>query len=80
MLSAAEHLKRDVLELDAEVLGHRTSGSQDRDVLKHRLATIAQARRLDGGDLQAAAQLVDDQVARASPSMSSAIMSRGLPA
>ena len=44
-LGAAEHLKRDVLELDAEILGDRTPGSQDRDVLKHRLATIAKARR-----------------------------------
>ena len=34
---------------------------EDRDVLEHRLAAIAEARRLDGRDLQAAAQLVDDQ-------------------
>ena len=31
------------------------------DVLEHRLAAIAEARRLDGRDLEAAAQLVDDQ-------------------
>jgi hypothetical protein len=39
---------------------HLAAG-QDRDVLQHRLAAIAEARRLDGRDLQAAAQLVDDQ-------------------
>ena len=34
---------------------------QDRDVLQHGLAAIAKARRLHGRDLEAAAQLVDDQ-------------------
>ena len=33
----------------------------DRDVLEHGLAAIAEARRLDGRDLQRAAQLVDDE-------------------
>jgi hypothetical protein len=37
------------------------AAGQDRDVFEHRLATIAEARRLDGRDLQAAAQLVDHQ-------------------
>ena len=60
-LGPAEHLKRHVLELDAEVLGDHRAAGQDRDVLEHRLAAIAEARRLDGRDLQAAAQLVDDQ-------------------
>ena len=31
------------------------------DVLEHLLAAIAEARRLDGADLERAAQLVDDQ-------------------
>ena len=34
---------------------------QDGDVLQHGLAAIAEARRLDGRDLKAAAQLVDDE-------------------
>src|SRR3546814_5423758 len=34
---------------------------QDGDVLQHGLAAIAEARSLDRSDLQAAAQLVDDQ-------------------
>ena len=60
-LGAAEHVERDVLELDAEVFGDRLAAGQDRDVLEHRLAAIAEARRLDGRDLEAAAQLVDDE-------------------
>ena len=50
-----------VLELDAEVLGDRLAAGQDGDVFEHRLAAIAVAGRLDGGDLQRAAQLVDDE-------------------
>ena len=34
---------------------------EDRDVFEHRLAAIAEARRLDRGGLQRAAQLVDDE-------------------
>ena len=60
-LGLAEHVERDVLELDAEVLADHLAAGQDRDVLEHRLAAIAEARRLDRRDLEAAAQLVDDQ-------------------
>ncbi len=60
-LGAAEHVERHVLELDAEVLGDRLAAGQDGDVLEHGLAAVAEARRLDGRDLQAAAQLVDDE-------------------
>ena len=60
-LGAPEHVERDVLELDAEILGDHLAGGEDRDVFQHGLAAIAEARRLDGRDLQAAAQLVDDQ-------------------
>lgn len=38
-----------------------TAAGQDRDVLQHGLATVTKARRLDGGDLQATAQLVDHE-------------------
>ena len=51
----------DVLELDAEVLADQLAAGQDGDVLEHRLAAIAEARRLDRRDLQAAAQLVDHE-------------------
>ena len=61
LLGAAEHRERDVLQLDAEIFRDRLAAGQDRDVLQHGLAAIAEARRLDGGDLEAAAQAVDDQ-------------------
>jgi hypothetical protein len=48
LLGLAEVLDLDVLELDAEVLGDRASAGQRRDVFEHRLAAIAEARRLDG--------------------------------
>ena len=54
-------LQRDVLELDAEILGDDGAARYGGNVLEHGLATIAEARSLDGGDLQAAAQLVDDK-------------------
>ena len=60
-LGLAQHVERDVLELDAEVLADHLAAGEDGDVLQHGLAAIAEARRLDGRDLQAAAQLVDDQ-------------------
>src|SRR5208337_2958126 len=60
-LGLAEHLKVDVLELDAEILGDHRAARQDRDVLEHRLAPVAEARGLDRRDLEAAAQLVDDE-------------------
>ena len=50
-----------VLELDAEVLGDGLAAGQDGDVFEHRLPAIAVAGRLDRGDLQRAAQLVDDE-------------------
>src|SRR6201996_250258 len=61
LLGAAKHVEGDVLELDAEVFRDRLAAGQDRDVLQHGLAAIAEARRLDGGDLQTATQTVDDQ-------------------
>src|SRR6478672_11148802 len=58
LLGAAEHGERDVLELDAEIFRDRLAAGQDRDVLQHGLAAIAEARRLDGRDLQAATETV----------------------
>ena len=60
-LARAQHVERDVLELDAEVLADHLAVGQHGDVLQHGLAAIAEARRLHGRDLEAAAQLVDDQ-------------------
>src|ERR1017187_10162877 len=61
LLGAAQHVDGDVLELDAEIFRDRLAAGQDRDVLQHGLAAIAEARSLDGRDLQTTAQLVDDQ-------------------
>src|SRR5882672_4540989 len=61
LLGAAEHGKRDVLHLDAEIFRDRLNAGQNRDVLQHRLAAVAEAGSLDGRDLQPAAQTVDDQ-------------------
>src|SRR5437764_14006466 len=61
LLGATEHGERDVLELDAEIFRDRLATGQDRDVLQHGLAAIAEARSLDGCDLEAAAQTVHDQ-------------------
>src|SRR5664279_2178874 len=61
LLGATEHGERDVLHLDAEIFRDRLTAGQNRDVLQHRLAAIAEARSLDGGNLEAATQTVDDE-------------------
>src|SRR6202042_2517922 len=58
---AAEHGNRDVLHLDAEVFRDRLTTGQNGDILQHGLAAIAEARSLDGGNLEAATQTVDDE-------------------
>src|SRR5258707_3783762 len=61
LLGATEHGERDVLHLDAEIFRDRLTTGQNCDVLQHGLAAIAEAGSLDGCDLQAAAQTVDDE-------------------
>src|SRR5712664_1877217 len=61
LLGATEHGERDVLHLDAEIFRNRLTAGQNREVLQHRLAAIAEARSLDGCDLEAATQTVDDE-------------------
>ena len=56
-----EHVEGHAFQLDTDVLGDDLSLGQDRDVFQHRLAAVTEARRLYGGDLEAAAQLVDHQ-------------------
>ena len=51
-LGLAQVGQRDLLERQADFLGDDLAAGQDRDVLEHRLATIAEARRLDGDDLE----------------------------
>ena len=52
---------RDALELDAEVLADDLAAGKNCDVFEHCLAAIAEARSLDGRDIQCAAKLVDYQ-------------------
>ena len=61
LLGAAQHVEGDVLELDAQILADHLAGGENRHVLEHRLAPIAEARRLDRRDLEAASQFVDHQ-------------------
>ena len=61
LLGVAEVFQLDVLELDAEVLGDHLAAREDGDVLEHGLAAVAEAGRLDGGDVQRAAELVHDE-------------------
>src|SRR4051794_6357701 len=61
LLGAAEHGDRDVLHLDAEIFRNRLTAGQNRDVLQHGLAAIAEARSLDGRDLQTTAETVHDK-------------------
>src|SRR5262249_5853086 len=61
LLGTAKHIDRHVLKLDTEVRGHHGAASEDRDVLQHRLTSVAEARRLDGSNFEAATQLVHDK-------------------
>src|SRR5256886_9879054 len=60
-LGAPKHIDCYVLELDAEVGGDHGAAREDRYVLEHRLAAIAEAGGFDRRDLEPAAQLVDHE-------------------
>ena len=60
-LGLAEVGEGDVLELEAEVLGDAFAAGEDRDVLEHGLAAVAEARSLDGAHVDRAANLVHDE-------------------
>src|SRR5690606_14086232 len=60
-LGVAEVLEGDVLELDTEVLGDHRAAGEGGDVLEHGLPAVAEARRLDGGHIEGAAELVDHE-------------------
>src|ERR1700689_1646415 len=61
LLGLAEIADLHVLELNAQVFRDGLAASDGCDILQHRLATIAEARSLDGRDLQRATQFVDDE-------------------
>src|SRR5882672_966530 len=57
-LGAAQILQLHVLELETQLFRDHRAAGEDRDVFQHRLAAIAEARSLDGGGLEDAAQVV----------------------
>src|SRR5215470_13754529 len=61
LLGLAQVFELDVLKPDSQVFADHFAAGQDGDVFEHSFAAVTEARRLDGGDLQRAAQLVDDQ-------------------
>src|SRR5690606_5393229 len=61
LLGATKLLAHHVLELDAEIFADDLAAGEDGDVFHHRFAPTPEAWRLDRCDLQAAAQLVDDE-------------------
>jgi len=61
MLGLAEIGEGDALELDAELFRDDLAAGQDRDVLEHGLAAVAEAGCLHRDALERAADLVDDE-------------------
>ena len=57
----AQHLETDLVELEPDLGGDDLATGEDRDVLQHRLAAVAEGRGLDGGRVERAADLVHDQ-------------------
>jgi hypothetical protein len=60
-LGLAQVGQRDLLQRQADFFGDDLAAGQDGDVFQHGLAAVAEARRLDGHDLQDAADGVDHQ-------------------
>ena len=58
---AAQVVDGGAIQLAADLLGDHLAAGQDRDVLEHGLAAIAEAGGLDGQDVDGAAQLVHHQ-------------------
>ena len=60
-LGFAEVVEGGLLERQTHFVGNHGATGEDRDVLQHGLAAIAEARGLDGHDLEDATDVVDDQ-------------------
>ena len=60
-LGRAQVLERGVLELESHFLAHHGAAGQDREILQHGLAAVAEARRLARCHLDDAAHVVHDQ-------------------
>ncbi len=60
-LGLAQFGQGDLFQGQADFFGDDLAAGQDSDVFQHGLATVAEARGLDGNGLQDAADVVDDQ-------------------
>src|SRR5690349_19297601 len=61
LLGIAEIVDRGLLELQTHFIRNHRAAREDRDVLQHGLATVAEARGLDGSNLEDAADVVDHE-------------------
>ena len=61
LLAGAEEVDGGVLELLAELGGDELAAGEDGEILEGGLAVVTEAGGLDGGDLHAAAELVEDE-------------------
>ena len=64
-LRFAEIIQCGLIERQTYFLGNHLTASQDSNILQHRLATIAEARRFDCSNLDDPANVVDNQMSRA---------------
>src|SRR5690606_17674034 len=60
-LGVTQVLQGGAFQAQADFLGNHGTAGEDGDVLQHGLATITEARSLDGGDLDDTAHVVDHQ-------------------
>ena len=61
LAGATEHVDVDGLELKSDLLGDDLATAEDRDVLQHRLAAIAEPGGLYGSRVERSADLVDNE-------------------
>src|SRR5271169_106881 len=61
LLGAAERVKGDLIELDAEIIGNGSAAGENCNVFKQCFASVAETGRLDGRNPHSAAQLVDNE-------------------
>ena len=60
-LGGAQVLQGGGLQIETHFLGNHRSAGQDGDILEHGFASVAEARRLAGGDFDDTAHVVDHQ-------------------
>ena len=61
LLGSAEHGHVDGVKLETQFVGHDLCAGQNGHILQHGLATVTEARSLDGAGLEGATDVVQDQ-------------------